>query len=77
MILSYEGNLGLVKNEQGIWWGKLLHIKDSITFESETESGIRLEFINAICDYREACRELDKQPEYPDIREVDCEGASL
>lgn len=55
MILKYKDYYGSVNKEQSIYWGKLLFINDSITYECETEKGLKEEYTLAVNNYLATC----------------------
>lgn len=65
--LEYKGYSGSVEVslEDDCLHGKILFITDLITYESGTPSGLESEFIAAVDDYIETCREIGKTPEPP------------
>ena len=46
--------------DENIFFGKLTNVRGLVTFESETEEGVKPAFIEAVNDYRSLCDELDK-----------------
>jgi predicted HicB family RNase H-like nuclease len=63
--LHYKGYTGSVcfSEPDGILWGKVLGIRDSISFEGETIESLTNDFHIAIDDYLELCAEIGKQPQ--------------
>lgn len=45
--------------------GKLLFINDLITYEAETLADLKKEFIKAVVDYEETCKNLKRSPHKP------------
>jgi hypothetical protein len=77
MILRHKGNYGSVNQGQGIFWGKLLLIEDSVTYEATDVESLKREFILAIEDYQRFCVEIDKKPELPEIVGVTRNGCIM
>ncbi len=61
-ILEYKGYRAKVEyiSENEILFGKIDGISDLVTFQSNSGSGIKTEFKNAVDDYLELCKELGK-----------------
>ena len=51
--------------EDSVLHGKLLGLKDLVTYEAETIVELKKEFILAVDDYLETCKEVGKEPEKP------------
>lgn len=66
-ILTHRGYSGAVEfsAEDGCFFGKVLGIRDSVTFEGESVADLRKDFENAVDDYLEVCEEIGKSPEHP------------
>lgn len=66
-ILTYRGYEGTAELDMslGICRGKLLFIKDLVTYESESPKGLQAEFEAAVDDYLETCVELGREPAKP------------
>ena len=64
-VLQYKGYLGSVEIvfEEGILHGKILYVKDLVTYEAETPTELEKEFRAAIDDYLETCATIGKQPD--------------
>ena len=62
-ILEYKGFTGSVEIDfpSHMLHGRIKNIRDLVTFESETVSGIIQEFHNAVDDYLEFSEEIDKE----------------
>lgn len=65
--LKYKGYLGTIEPqiESGTLYGKLAFIRDLITYESGTLSGLKQEFEFSVNEYLKDCKELDKTPDTP------------
>ena len=64
---SYKGYYGSVENDlEGlVLHGRILHVSDLITYESDSLSGLKKEFEAAVDDYLETCVSLGKHPDKP------------
>lgn len=64
-VLKYKGYYAVVQYsaEDEVLYGKIEGINDLISFESDSISGIKSEFENAVDDYIEYCREIGKEPD--------------
>ncbi len=49
--------------EDDVFFGKILGINDLVTFEAQSVKELRRSFKEAVEDYIETCKELDKVPE--------------
>lgn len=65
--IKYNGYCGsiVVDLEGGIMHGKILHIRDLVTFEAESVDKLKGEFKAAVDDYLDTCTELNKDPGKP------------
>lgn len=63
--LTYKNFIGSaeVDVEVGICFGKILFINDVINYQSDTPKELQQEFEDAVEDYIETCREINKDPE--------------
>jgi predicted HicB family RNase H-like nuclease len=63
--LSYKDYIGTVSysSEDEVFYGKLEHINDLITFESENAHDLKKAFEEAVDDYIAFCREKGVEPE--------------
>ncbi len=66
-ILKYNGYVGSVEVsiEDNCLHGKLLFIKDVVTYEAQSPGDLEKEFQAAIADYVETCKELGIEPRKP------------
>lgn len=64
---KYKGYFGSVKCdfEEGVLHGKILHIRDLVTYEAESPKDLKRAFEAAVDDYLETCAELGKDPDQP------------
>ncbi|NLF41700.1 MAG: type II toxin-antitoxin system HicB family antitoxin [Bacteroidales bacterium] len=65
--LEHKGFLGSIEVsvEDDCLHGKILFIDDLVTYEADTPKGLKDEFVAAVDDYLETCRELGRQPNKP------------
>ncbi|MBM9512880.1 type II toxin-antitoxin system HicB family antitoxin [Desulfogranum marinum] len=63
--LSYKGYLGSIDFDvnEAVIFGKVLFIKDTITYEAVDLPSLQKEFEAAIDDYLETCNQLNRQPQ--------------
>ena len=66
-ILKYKDYVGSaeVSVEDGVVFGKLLHVKALVTYESENVSDIQVQFEAAVDDYFDDCRDAGLTPDVP------------
>jgi predicted HicB family RNase H-like nuclease len=66
-ILKYKGYEGTTELDmsRGICRGKILFIKDLVTYQSDTPANLEKEFQEAVDDYLETCAQLDRKPAKP------------
>ena len=64
-IIKYNEYYAVVhfSAEDEVFYGKILGINDLITFEGQSVKELKKSFKEAIDDYLETCKELDKVPE--------------
>lgn len=60
----FTGEYEFVEDEN-IWFGTLVGIRDLVTFESDTEEGIKPAFMEMIEEYKELCKEVGKPAPTP------------
>ena len=65
--LIYKGYIGSVEfsSTDEVFWGKLEHINDLITFESDNAHELKKAFEEAVDDYLKYCSEKKINPEKP------------
>jgi len=65
--MKYKGYTGFVERDEeaGIWFGRVIGIRDVITFKAETIEQARKEFEISVDDYLEFCQDLGEEPEQP------------
>lgn len=56
--------------EDKIWFGEILGIGDLVSFSSYNESDLEKAFHDAVDDYLDFCKQIEKQPEVPHVRIV-------
>ena len=66
-LMEYKNYLGSVEysDDDEIFFGKILGIRDLISYEGTSVKELKEAFHNAVTDYFQTCKELDKQPEKP------------
>jgi len=65
--MTYKGYFAKINFDErdNIFWGKIIGIKDSITFEGETVAQLTEDFHNAIDHYLEDCKKVGRSPSKP------------
>jgi predicted HicB family RNase H-like nuclease len=65
--MKYKGYIGTadLSEEDGVFHGKLAHIRDLVTYESETASGLVEAFHAAVDDYLADCKAAKRAPDTP------------
>ena len=65
--MKYKGYEALVSldDEQGIFHGEVINIRDVITFQGQSVSELKQAFIESVEDYLEFCAQRGEQPEKP------------
>ncbi|MFO7142578.1 toxin-antitoxin system HicB family antitoxin, partial [Arthrospira sp. PCC 8006] len=66
-MLTYKGYSGHIEvdTENGILFGRVLDIKDTITFQGKTVEEASQAFRDSVDDYLEFCEELGEKPDKP------------
>jgi len=64
-ILRYKDYIGTVNfsEEDGVFFGSVFGITDSISFEGDSVQSLKEDFHNAIDEYLEFCKEVGKTPQ--------------
>ena len=64
-ILEYKGYFANVhfSAEDEIFYGKIIGINDLVSFEGDSVSELKSAFREAVDDYLETCKELNKEPD--------------
>jgi predicted HicB family RNase H-like nuclease len=65
--MKYKGYTAQIEIDEiaGILFGKVLDIRDTITFQGNTVKELEREFHNSVEDYLSWCEELGEQPDKP------------
>ena len=65
--ITYKGYTGSVSfsAEDEVFYGKVEHINDLITFESDNAHALKLAFEEAVDDYLAFCQENNTSPDKP------------
>jgi predicted HicB family RNase H-like nuclease len=63
-MLNYKGYTGSleVDTDAGLIFGRVLDLRDVITFKGETVAEVRQAFQDSVDDYLEFCQELGQEP---------------
>lgn len=63
--LTYKNYISTVNfsEEDGVFFGKVIGITDSISFEGDSVDSLVEDFHNAVDEYLEFCAENDKEPQ--------------
>ena len=66
-MMTYKGYTAEIEVdiEAGILFGRVIDIKDVVTFKGKTVEEVRAEFHNSVDDYLAFCEELGKEPDKP------------
>jgi predicted HicB family RNase H-like nuclease len=66
-MLHYKGYIGSIEIdlESGLLHGRVLDIRDVVTFQGTTIAEARQEFQASVDDYLDFCAELGQEPEKP------------
>lgn len=62
-MLEYKGYLGTVEPDDGSFFGRVVGLRDVITFEGETYAEVEQAFRESIDDYLTFCAERGEQPD--------------
>jgi predicted HicB family RNase H-like nuclease len=64
-VMSYKGYAARVEydDEDGIFTGRIMGIRDGVGFHAETVEGLREAFHEAVEDYLETCANIGKEPQ--------------
>lgn len=65
--LEYKGYVGTaeISEDDGVFHGKLAHIRDLVTYESKTADGLVKAFHQAVNAYLADCEEDGREPDKP------------
>jgi predicted HicB family RNase H-like nuclease len=63
--MSYKGYSARVEydDEDGIFTGRIMGIRDGVGFHADTVEGLREAFHEAVEDYLETCAKIGKEPQ--------------
>ncbi|EOG5422578.1 type II toxin-antitoxin system HicB family antitoxin [Cronobacter sakazakii] len=66
-MLKFKGYFGSIEFslEDKVLHGKIQCVNDLVTYEAETIDGLQMAFEEAVDDYLETCKALNKDPEKP------------
>jgi predicted HicB family RNase H-like nuclease len=66
-LLHYKDYIGSIEfsEEDGVFFGKVLGIKDLISFEGDSVDSLTADFQNSVNIYLDFCEQHDKIPEKP------------
>lgn len=66
-VMTYRGYSATVEysDADGCFFGRVLGIRDIVSFEGASVAALRKDFKNAVDDYLKACEEIGKPPERP------------
>lgn len=66
-MLNYKGYTGQLEidEERGIIFGRILDIRDVVTFKGETVSEAKQAFQDSVDDYLEFCQEIGQEADKP------------
>ena len=63
--MQYKGYYGNIEfsDEDNVFFGRIIGINDRITYEGDSVSSLREDFMNSVDEYLEVCAKLGKEPE--------------
>ncbi len=66
-MMTYKGYTAEIEVdiEAGILFGRVIDIKDVVTFKGKTVEEVRVEFHNSVDDYLAFCEKLGEEPDKP------------
>lgn len=66
-MMECKGYAGKIHfdDDAGIFYGKVINLRDVITFQGTSVEELRLAFIDSVDDYLEFCAERSEAPEKP------------
>jgi predicted HicB family RNase H-like nuclease len=75
--MNYKGYTARVErdDEDGIFFGLLAGIRDSVTFHADNVSDLPAAFHEAVDDYIELCAKIGKEPQTP-LRQSDASSSA-
>ena len=65
--MEYNGYTGIINysNDDAVLYGNIFGINDLVTFEGETVTELQTSFKDAVNDYIDTCKQLNKMPDKP------------
>ena len=64
-MLEYQGYIGTLEAEDGVFYGRVAGLRDVITFEGTTFAEVERAFQESIDDYLAFCAERGEPPDRP------------
>jgi predicted HicB family RNase H-like nuclease len=64
-MLEYKGYTGLIEPDDGVFSGRVIGLRDVVTFEGTTYSEVEQAFRASVDDYLTFCAERGEQPDRP------------
>ena len=64
-MLEYQGYIGTLEAEDGVFFGRVAGLRDVITFEGSTFAEVEQAFHESIDDYLAFCAERGEPPDRP------------
>lgn len=64
-MLEYKGYTGLIEPDDGVFSGRVIGLRDVVTFEGTTYSEVEQAFRASVDDYLAFCAERGEQPDRP------------
>src|SRR5713101_3599686 len=64
-MLEYKGYTGIVEPEDGVFAGRVIGLRDVITFEGASFAAVEQAFRDSIDDYLAFCAERGEPPDRP------------
>jgi predicted HicB family RNase H-like nuclease len=64
-VLEYKGYLGSIEADDGCFVGRVVGLRDVITFEGKSFAEVELAFRDSIDDYLAFCAERGEPPDRP------------
>lgn len=66
-MMEYKGYTGMVEydDDDGVFYGKVLNLRDLITFEGSSVRELRKAFRDSVDDYLNFCASRGEEPEKP------------
>lgn len=64
-MLEYKGYIGSIDADDGVFHGRVIGLRDMVTFEGTTYAEVEQAFRESVDDYLAMCAEDGKQPDKP------------